>query len=517
MNKYFYKIIILLLVNLQVVNSQDFKPVQFEGFTPRWMHYSKVDSLSIYVQGYITEGKPLFVDDHIYILSNIFNIAPNQGPLLEKIDHRNGQLLWSKFTYSETFNEREFATNLKVEDNQVKMIIHKERDSNPLFGLSLWFNSYLGRRSFSDKSGAIIEDYLSDITDTLNKTVQMPLNLGPGVGKTYADNEIIKFCTFSPVSVVQYKINEQGHHLDTLRRRIAGNNLIAAKSIYVGDLEGDKVLILAHSFNQDLSTEVPQVKFYVMDHDLNILHEHDITLLLPRNQADYILLGYNESSFHVTTHTSPFNFSQLVTVSSFDYNGNLLERFSFEDINRSEIQSEVVGSDNTMLIAHSYETNGVSNIKLYKSDGKGNLSFKQHLKPVNENDQLYLYRMYYTPNDDVLLSIYHIDKNIQHLQFPPNWKCLVLMDGQDLGIKTSTNEERITNKLTLYPNPTTNTVTIANLDAPAKVDVYNLNGALVSTYDNVTLEVHIGQLPPGMYIFDISNRYISEKYKVIKF
>ncbi len=70
--------------------------------------------------------------------------------------------------------------------------------------------------------------------------------------------------------------------------------------------------------------------------------------------------------------------------------------------------------------------------------------------------------------------------------------------------------------LKLFPNPATDMITIANLDAPAKVDIYNLCGALVSTYDNVTSEVHIGQLPAGMYIFDINNRYVSEKHKVIR-
>ncbi|MCZ2101961.1 MAG: T9SS type A sorting domain-containing protein [Chitinophagales bacterium] len=105
--------------------------------------------------------------------------------------------------------------------------------------------------------------------------------------------------------------------------------------------------------------------------------------------------------------------------------------------------------------------------------------------------------------------------------YPPKanlkWWCWILLDGSKLNIVSSTKDEaNVSNQLILYPNPTTNNISIAKLDAPAAVTITNINGQVLKQLSNIEYEVNISDLPAGMYIFDITNKTISERHKVVK-
>ncbi|MCZ2101639.1 MAG: T9SS type A sorting domain-containing protein [Chitinophagales bacterium] len=94
---------------------------------------------------------------------------------------------------------------------------------------------------------------------------------------------------------------------------------------------------------------------------------------------------------------------------------------------------------------------------------------------------------------------------------------ILKMSRASLGLGTTKTTDLATqNCLKLYPNPTTGLVSIENLEALAKVDIYDLNGSLVQTNDNVTSEVNIENLKSGIYILNIKNNQINERHKIIK-
>lgn len=66
------------------------------------------------------------------------------------------------------------------------------------------------------------------------------------------------------------------------------------------------------------------------------------------------------------------------------------------------------------------------------------------------------------------------------------------------------NEKTKTNNLTLFPNPTKNTFTVAGVKT-ANLSVYNQLGSLVKqqAFENETIALNIADLPQGIYMVEV--------------
>ncbi len=82
-------------------------------------------------------------------------------------------------------------------------------------------------------------------------------------------------------------------------------------------------------------------------------------------------------------------------------------------------------------------------------------------------------------------------------------------------VTVNTLEERKT-KLVLVPNPTFGYLRIENVNEPISVNISNMSGKIVKTMSDVQNEINIEDLPQGMYIVDVRNKEISERYKIVK-
>ncbi len=71
-------------------------------------------------------------------------------------------------------------------------------------------------------------------------------------------------------------------------------------------------------------------------------------------------------------------------------------------------------------------------------------------------------------------------------------------------------------KLVIGPNPTFGYLNIQNIQSPVSITIYDMMGQVVKTLKDIHSEVDIDDLPAGMYIFDISNKTINERHKIIK-
>ncbi len=286
-------------------------------------------------------------------------------------------------------------------------------------------------------------------------------------------------------------------------------------------------------FEEDLDKR--SVHLVEMDSDLKEVNRFQPHNFIFGSQSQWILRYTDDYIFLIQGYE--VNGKEGYYLYRYDYTGQLLDFydvknqfitgylsnsfiFDYDDISgKLLIYSCIVDKDNESRISQWY-----MDITLY--DGEA-YDLRKRIEIKSKNRTLWP-RFYprYHDEDNIYLSThvglsYYRDDGQSFPGFVSSQSdfsvSILKMSRASLGLGTTkTTDWSKQNQLTIFPNPTTNTVTIANLDAPAKVDVYNLNGALVSTYDNVTSEVHIGQLPPGMYIFDISNRYVSEKHKVIR-
>jgi hypothetical protein len=71
-------------------------------------------------------------------------------------------------------------------------------------------------------------------------------------------------------------------------------------------------------------------------------------------------------------------------------------------------------------------------------------------------------------------------------------------------------------KLKLSPNPSTGWINIVDYGEAVTISVHDLSGKQILFFKEVTKQVDITNLPSGMYIFDIRNKEISERHKIVK-
>ena len=70
--------------------------------------------------------------------------------------------------------------------------------------------------------------------------------------------------------------------------------------------------------------------------------------------------------------------------------------------------------------------------------------------------------------------------------------------------------------LKISPNPTYGYLKVENIDSPFSITITNLFGQVCKTLTNIENEVNISDLPPGIYVFDIKNKSLSERHKIVK-
>jgi len=79
-----------------------------------------------------------------------------------------------------------------------------------------------------------------------------------------------------------------------------------------------------------------------------------------------------------------------------------------------------------------------------------------------------------------------------------------------------TKDLQLLNSISIYPNPTKNTIKIEGIDDNeiSKIDVYSINGRLVKTFNSNLTVLNVSKLQSGIYLIKIS---VDSKTKTIKF
>ncbi len=535
-----------------------YKQPEFKTNAPLWT-YTVFDSTNIGFPvaeqpGRITNGynmvtyarqvnwAPVIEDDFLYACTPTMGTTIQIfGGILYRINLKTGHRDWIEVFDNRLLDRQEYPHDIDIIGDTLRLTTLKRFTDYKLDIIPTLFtiqgdSTYVCTRKYNKHTGELYSVYCWD-KDNPNTPKVYPNTNGWRVLAQNNDNSfnyIDDFLVYSKsrdLYILDPSGNKLYYRVDTMeydtikypdKKKISG---IAPLGIKINILKTDTILMMYnYKYNENGLLYFPTDLCYIQMYDkaynktgristdnlLNTFAPDFVDFSIRAAYSDHILLS-------VPSEVDSRGF--LVVI---DYEGNIISsaEYHFGDQEFMLNSGFLEYSEKPYLITRSWGTEYPREIpqilKYYIfENGNWELKFSQEL-----GDNHFFDRIRYateTPGRDLIFCAshryYYEDIDRSTTLDTDMW---MLMDGTKLGIKTSTKDEHIANKLTLYPNPTTNTVTIADLDAPAKVDVYNLNGALVSTYDNVTSEVHIGQLPSGMYIFDISNRYVSEKHKVVR-
>ena len=72
------------------------------------------------------------------------------------------------------------------------------------------------------------------------------------------------------------------------------------------------------------------------------------------------------------------------------------------------------------------------------------------------------------------------------------------------------------NQLKIYPNPTNSLLHIDGLNAEASIIIQHINGQIIKTVTTIDSQIDISDLPNALYIFEIQNKDVNERHKVVK-
>lgn len=183
--------------------------------------------------------------------------------------------------------------------------------------------------------------------------------------------------------------------------------------------------------------------------------------------------------------------------------------YSYTDGKLMEIDSKWWNNPNEEwynygLTEYVYGTNGLRDKRVYqKFDVTDDIY-------INNNRNLYIY-------DELGNEIeYHYDTwDVEGAVWKPKNKDLAYYSQHDIanGVIQKLNQAAF-----IYPNPTENEISVANISEPSIVSIHNINGKLllVDKVDTNSNSINVSQLPTGLYLIKINNPSGSQVAKFIK-
>lgn len=121
------------------------------------------------------------------------------------------------------------------------------------------------------------------------------------------------------------------------------------------------------------------------------------------------------------------------------------------------------------------------------------------------------FNYYFNPTNDV--NIHFVGGWWGNVKYLDNFKVYGFKNGSNCS-NLSNNDFHLENNIIVYPNPFTNQI-ILNKEV-TKINIYNLNGQLISTHSDINNEISVEKLASGTYLFEIFSSEGVQIKKLIK-
>lgn len=204
-----------------------------------------------------------------------------------------------------------------------------------------------------------------------------------------------------------------------------------------------------------------------------------------------------------------------------DYEGNMItdrKALSFDGLRPLLLASTEIRNRNSKL--HVFRPQENNDLYLYEEFADGSYRRAGHL--INPNRSLFAFspdNVWSMENGDIFINFHvRLDSIIDGNNFDRGgWNGLLKIESVDLGLIVGTTESNtMSSKLKISPNPTNSIIHIQGLQEEAKVNIQDINGQVIKTVTTTDGQVDISELPNGLYIFEIQNKQVIERHKVLK-
>lgn len=535
-----YFILTFILFFVQFGNAQNhLAPIVFNGLEPNWQSFI-VDSTTL------SDPKKLGIN---HLTTNFILVKESeeiayfiywdfsdrfQGAFIQKRNVKTGEVFWTNL-YNKSNSERhEFPRSARL-DNDGNLVIVNLRNNDPNYtpdtGIA-WTKASPSYRVYNKNNGELINQHFS--VEPINK-----------------DNEIIFYTGFSNIMTV-----DQNMDIYYITTKYTNELFETSLKLYdekcnYRNIINDTFLNFKSNFNYSNFDLLHSNKIYTYKH----VHEQNPQLLYKSenfNKYNYTSEIYsenytNKSQFDLTgrfPYNWKINFSgdngeefwlicgdstnidQFTSKSSkalvfinqetgevgeiIDFGNNKYERIYA--IKKPSSKSAIIITQDYIEKKDPITQEYISEITFWETDGIGNL---KKLKSLKYSDSRTLtISSANLIGDNIVLGTYMRTYANPNLLTPTHQVKGLL--GFDYDFITSTEEIDRTRRLNIYPNPTDGFIKINNLEISSKVNVYNLSGVLIKSYTDITKQINIHDLPSGIFILEILNEQIKERYKIVK-
>lgn len=509
-----------LAIFAQVINPV----IGFKNYKPKWIHLM-FDSLNIdntYNHEYdglegFNNPEYMEVDSFAYIRTHL----RIKGMFLEKIDLKTGKKIWAADVSPDNWNEdfSEQASNFYInKDGNVELLTFR-RIADDLFE----DKSVFGRRIYNSVTGELLYEYHAPLDDTLypHLIYSFPWNYN---SKLYlaADG------TYDYVSC--HYINQEDHFfyykLDSLGRELYHNEYFfpydtgvvqhwysSFKKFDDNTFAALKVSNNSKDYDNDSSKYWFSVDYF--DEKFNLFKAIKLNkeFYYTKDRPDFLQV----SKDLITVKNTYLNTWEIYYI--FDGNGEMID--SIEAIADNGLPmllgQAIVLNDGSLCIAgftNNFKNKNITNqfcIYRVNLETKEKNSRCFDLSPGNH--MLFARSLHITYNGDLLVNARHLYNKFDpnYSGWDGNYANWILFPGEDIGIKTATNEIALQNeKLKISPNPTSDKIIIDfENDGIVRYEVIDLFGRRIVS--SISHEIDVSEFEAGIYFvqtFDENSKCI---------
>ncbi len=513
-------------------------PLKFQNNVDIWSNLTWIEGNKNEDQVFENRVPPIIIADTIYTFLNYQGLSSTgfsigySGYKIKKMNKNSGEQYWETTRIYKGGVKRKALSQPTLKNGELFITLYDEATSTG----SSWDECYPAHIVLSSKNGKLIDSFYMDRSNTNLKVFPSIAGL---FGQSTSNNPKFYLSEngyiqrsfsvwFNPnfrSGVIDNHVNLEGEINKSDTFNLQYRYYLREFNYFDTNLEGVNAIMASEESNW----KNKEIKFLRLDKNLNLIKSVDITQYFTDTIATFALVHIsNGYSIISTSYESPILKTGQINFHLFDEEGNFVEKMIYTlrpetdtGIKYGWLYPMVDIVNKRILVTQSRQNklNEGTFFEIYAKD-EDTIQRVKRIEVEGIKDHFRTEYSMMMENGDILLYVSQFAWTASPPSIAPDYPryySWIMLDGQKMNIISSTKDEvHSTNKLRLYPNPSSGMLSIQNLEEPANVKIYNLSGKIVKSLENVTNEVNITDLPVGMYIFDIRNNEINERHKIVK-
>ena len=512
-----FQLIIICFIKSQIITTP-FEEVSFLNLNPEWI-YTPIDS-SLIGNGNFT-GRNHFNNNYSinpYVIKDNFLYCANhtsyetirvEGALIQKIDLNDGHLVWQNHYDLRNNDRQEWVKSMIIEDEKLILVTARRivPPDNSIFYDLFGDTCLISLRKYDINTGDLLEQIINNSEDHTSIRINNKKTIINAIDQTTF--QCYDYDNYFGI-VNQFDIDEYGHLIqdpivDTFHFlddvNFLADGISHSKILY--KISEDTLLSLDYLYSKIDSSIDSQTLITIYDKNLKISKQLRLDSQLTFNYRR-LFIGFANSEFIWLYGDMPTDgFYDTIANMIINYDGIIERQFTcyYDSLNHSFSSIlKLKNDDEFLLTSIGQRYYGLDFLKTQKS---WYVDLYREYYVENKNYLFNPTEMILLDNNDVLINGYNLAYSDLYEKHVITWPTWMRINGEDLGLKTSTNDISQIPHLSISPNPTSTYFTInCEKEDSKKLEIIDQLGRVVmeeNIFNCGENQVDISGFSSGMY------------------